>query len=171
MSSETADLPQANSLAKVRAFVDIVASGRAAYANTAGAAIGLSPRHAAYYGTAARVTLRLLAATRGRLALTPIGFALVSTRPGSFEERSILARALRESESVTSIAPDLLDNEGPSREALTRRLGTTGLSEATAARRASTLLSWRRYVLDRQGTLSLSIAKAESRPRARRRTA
>lgn len=164
--SATADLPQANSLAKVRRLLAVVASGKAAYGATAGAAIGLSPRHSAYYAAAATVTLRLLEANEGRLTPTPRGEALLATRVGSFEERSIFAAALNESESVTSIAPDLLEAEGPSREALTARLVTAGLSPATAARRASTLLSWRRYVLDRQATLEVPLAK--TKPELRR---
>lgn len=152
--------------------MDVVGSGRATSVGAAGAAIGLSPRHAAYYGAAATATLRLLVATGAGLALSQIGSVLATTGPGSFEERSVLARALRESESITSIAPDLIDKDGPSREALMRRLATTGLSDATAARRASTLMSWRKYVLERQATLVLGgPAKIEPQRRARRRSA
>lgn len=149
----TRDLPQASSLAKVRELVDAAASGEHSSLREAARAIGLSTRHAGYYGAAATVTLGLLTSAG---ALTPVGRELVATAPRSLEERALFGRAIAESESVTSIAHDLLDGEGPTPEALTQRLVHAGLSEATARRRASTLLSWRRYVLERQASLPLA---------------
>lgn len=155
MATRTRDLPQASSLPKVRKLVAAIAAGHDRSLTEAGAAAGLTPRHAGYYGLAATITLRLAARDGERLVLTPLGAELLATREDSLEERAVLRRAIAESESVTSIAPDLVDADGPMMEALTRRLVAAGLSEATARRRASTLLSWRRYVLDPQASLGL----------------
>ncbi len=136
--------------------MEAVSLGHDRSVRDAGLAADLTPRHAGYYGLAATVTLGL--ATRGEsgIALTPLGRELVATPAGSLAERAVLRHAIAESESVASIAPDLLDEEGPSVEALTQRLVHAGLSANTARRRASTLLSWRRYVLDPQAALELS---------------
>lgn len=165
MSAGTRDLPQANSLARVRELVAAVADGRDESLVEAGEAVGLSPRHARYYGGAASVTLPFLVVERDRVGVTPLGRDLLATAPRSHAERMIFRRAIVESPSVVSIAHDLLDPEGPTAQALTQRLIHAGLSPATAARRASTLLSWRRYVLERQ--MSLELARAGERGRAR----
>ena len=93
--------------------------------------------------------------------MTPLGAELLGTPDGGFDERNVLRRAIAESQSVTSIAPDLIEPDGPSAEALTQRLITSGLSPATARRRASTLLAWRRYVLARQARLPIPLAKVQ----------
>lgn len=150
----TRDLPQASALPKVRALVAAIAAGHDASLRAAGAAAGLSARHASYYGLAATITLGL-ASVSERLELTALGHELLATPAGSLEERAVLRRAIADSPSVTSIAPDLVEEDGPSIEALTHRMVHAGLSPQTARRRASTLLSWRRYVLDPQVTLRL----------------
>lgn len=150
----TRDLPQASALPKVRALVAAIAAGHDGSLREAGEAAALSPRHAQYYGLAATVTLGL-ASSGARLELTPLGRDLLSTKPRSLEERAVFRRAIAESASVTSIAPDLIDEDGPSMEALTHRMIHAGLSPQTARRRASALLSWRRYVLSSQATIEL----------------
>ena len=160
-SDSTRDLPQASSLPKVRAIVAAVAAGRNTSLREAGVAAGLSDRHASYYGLAATVTLGLVQSHEGRLRVTPLGAELLETPDGGLEERGVLRRAISESQSVTSIAPDLIEPDGPSAEALTQRLIVSGLSAATARRRASTLLTWRRYVLERQARLALPLAKVQ----------
>ena len=160
-SDSTRDLPQASSLPKVRAFVAAVAAGQNGSLREAGVAAGLSERHAGYYGLAATLTLGLVESHDGRLRVTPLGAELLGTPDGGFDERNVLRRAIAESQSVTSIAPDLIEPDGPSAEALTQRLITSGLSPATARRRASTLLAWRRYVLARQARLPLPLAKVQ----------
>ena len=155
MARDTRDLPQASSLSKVRDYVAAIAAGHDRDRRDAGDAIGLSARHADYYGLSATVTLALAATERGRLAVTPLGRELLSTRVGSLAERDVLRRAIADSVSVTSIAPDLVETDGPSIQALTQRMIHAGLSPNTARRRASTLLSWRRYVFDGQGTFEL----------------
>jgi hypothetical protein len=157
----TRDLPQASSLPKVRAFVRAVAAGKNASLRTAGVAAGLSARHADYYGLAATVTLGLAETHDGRLRVTALGSELLATPEGGYEERGVFRRAISESQSVTSIAPDLIEPEGPSVEALTKRLVVSGLSPATARRRASTLLAWRKYVLARQARLPIPLAKVQ----------
>ena len=148
----TRDLPQASALPKVRALVAAIRDGNDRDLRQAGEAAGLSARHASYYGLAATITLGL-ASTGERLEVTPLGSELLRTPRGSLEERAVLRRAIADSPSVTSIAPDLIDDEGPTMEALTHRLIHAGLSPQTARRRASTLLSWRRYALDPQASL------------------
>ena len=173
-ADSTRDLPQASSLPKVRAFVAAVAAGHDGSRREAGVAVGLSERHADYYGLAATVTLALVSDEGGRLGVTARGSELLATEERSFEERAVLRRAITESQSVTSIAPDLLDESGPEPEALTQRLLHAGLSAATARRRASTLLSWRRYVLERQAQLPMPggrAAPAIARPRGQRKAA
>lgn len=167
--STTRDLPQASSLETVRALLAAIAAGSDRDLRTAGEVAGLSPRHAHYYGTAAIDTLGLARLEGERLCITALGRALLATRARSLAERSVLARAIADSESITSIAPDLLDPDGPTAEALTHRLIHAGLSPATARRRASTLLSWRRYVLDRQTTLALATERAPPRRRSKPR--
>ncbi|MDQ3032733.1 MAG: hypothetical protein M3Y87_09975 [Myxococcota bacterium] len=166
----TRDLPQASSLPKLRAFVAAVVAGHASSLRDAGVAAGLSVRHAHYYGLAATITLALAESRNGVLHSTLLGAELLATRDGSFEERAVLRRAIADSASVTSIAPDLLDTDGPTSEALTHRMIHAGLSPATAQRRASTLLAWRGYVLDRQARLTLPLAKVKP-PLARSRRA
>lgn len=160
-ADSTRDLPQASSLAKVRDLVAAVAAGHDGSVREAGLASGLSERHAHYYGIVATLTLALVETSAGRLRPTAIGLELLATPEGSFEERAVLRRAIAESPSVTSIAPDLLDATGPEPEALTQRLVHAGLSLATARRRASTLLAWRRYVFERQARLPMPIAKVK----------
>lgn len=150
----TRELPQASSLAKVRELVAAIALGHDGSLRDAGRAVGLSPRHAQYYGLAATTTLGLAEHAGDRLRATALGAALLATPANSLEERAVWKRAIAESESVASIAHDLLEEVGPSIEALTQRLIHADLSPATARRRASTLLAWRRYVLDPQSTLS-----------------
>jgi hypothetical protein len=149
----TRDLPQASALPKVRALVAAIRDGHDRDLRQAGEAAGLSARHAQYYGLAATITLGLARAGE-RLEVTPLGSELLATMRGSLEERAVLRRAIADSPSVTSIAPDLVDDDGPTLEALTHRLIHAGLSPQTARRRASTLLSWRRYVLDPQASLT-----------------
>ena len=152
----TRDLPTASSLPRLRDFVAAVAAGHDASMRVAGLAAGLSERHAAYYGLAASDTLRLVVrAGDGRLALTPLARELLATPRESHAERAVFRRAIADSPSITSIAPDLLDAEGPTAEALTHRLVHASLAANTAKRRASALLSWRRYALEPQGALPL----------------
>lgn len=159
MSAEsTRDLPQASSLPTVRAFVAAVAAGKNESVQKAGVASGLSKRHAGYYGIAAIVTLGLVEQS-DRLRVTNLGAELLATPTGSLAERDVFRRAITDSVSITSIAHDLLAPEGPTAEALAHRLLHAGLSEATAKRRASTLLTWRRYVLERQSQLPMPLAK------------
>jgi hypothetical protein len=149
----TRDLPQASALPKVRALVAAIRDGHDRDMRQAGEAAGLSTRHAHYYGLAATITLGLASAGE-RLEVTALGSELLATARGSLDERAVLRRAIADSLSVTSIAPDLVDEDGPTLEALTHRLIHAGLSAHTARRRASTLLSWRRYVLDPQVSLT-----------------
>jgi hypothetical protein len=169
MTTATRDLPQASSLSNVRELVGAIAAGHDRDLRDAGMAVGLSERHAAYYGLSATITLGLAAREGLRFRVTPLGAELLATRPGSLTERSALRRAIADSPSVTSIAPDLIDVDGPTIEALTERMIHAGLSRKTARRRASTLLSWRRYVLDRQGTLDLVYSNEPVRRAATRR--
>jgi hypothetical protein len=146
-NTRTRDLPTASSLDKAREVVTAVADGHDASLLEAGRAAGLSDRHAGYYGLAVTDTLGLVAVGAERLRVTKLGRELLSTVPGSDVERRVWAKAIAESVSVTSVAPDLLDDRGPTLVALTQRIVHAGLSASTARRRASALLSWRRVAL------------------------
>lgn len=69
-------------------------------------------------------------------------------------ERNTWERAVRESEILKSVVPNLLAKRGPTARELARRLEQkTGLSPATALRRAKALLRWRDLILDPQASL------------------
>ena len=139
---KSSEVPQANSLDRVRVFVEAVRQG-STQKKQLQAVTGLSARHADYYGQAARLlgyldrdgeTYRLLAA----------GTALVDTRPGSKEEREAFRAGIEQSDIVREVAPDLLADPGPDEDTLTERIvQATDLAHKTARRRAQAVLMWR----------------------------
>lgn len=142
-------VPQADSLPKVRELVQAVAARARASLRDAGLAAGLSTRHASYYGRAAE-TLNLLESIDGdRYRLAELGHRLLETKPSSVQERAVFAEAIKQSEILNRVAPDLLRSEAWSRDALASRIETiAAFSPSTAHRRAGTLLAWRTYLTD-----------------------
>lgn len=139
------DIPQADSLPRVRFVVAAVAAGiktEAAFMD----ATGLSARHVLYYRSAA-VTLGLLQEVPV-LGVTPLGARVLSSEPESNEERELLLAAALGSRRLASFRDVFEKDEAPKKKELGFRIGQmVKLSMATAERRAGTLLSWRRYLL------------------------
>jgi hypothetical protein len=141
------DIPQADTLGRVRDVMDALAAGSAAPEDVANATT-FSLRHVHYRLHAARV-LGLVTMGRNIASLTPLGRDLVRARHGGRAERVLWERAMRESALLKSVAPNLLARRSPSADELARRFEQkTGLSRATALRRARALLRWRRAVLE-----------------------
>ncbi|MCA9211315.1 MAG: STAS-like domain-containing protein [Planctomycetales bacterium] len=151
------EIPQADNLTKVREVVRAVSGGSTSRASIA-ASTGYSLRHVDYRLAAARI-LGLLEADA--FALTRSGYDLLSKRPGSEDERHCLLNLVEESKVYRLVVPDLLETPPPSLDEIARRIQThTTLGVSTAIRRASTLMSWRRYV----GSAQLSLWPLEPQP-------
>lgn len=105
-------------------------------------------RHIAYASSAAE-SLQLIERRDGRdLVLTSAGRALSEVEHGSAEEARQLRARLVGSPALAPLVPDLLGDAPPSEDLLVARLRDgTGLTAATARRRARILLEWRQYVL------------------------
>lgn len=135
------DVPQAT----IERIVDVIRAVAAGATNNAevGQAIGASERHGSY-GVAAAVALGLVQ-REPDLAVTELGRDVANAAAGSSAEAAALRKAIGRSAIVAALAPDLLDTTPPSKDALTKRLvRQTGLSPATAAHRAATILKWRK---------------------------
>ncbi len=146
------DVPQADSLARVRDVMDALAAGGTTPEDVV-AATGFSLRHVHYRLHAARV-LGLVTMGRNIASLTERGREAVRAGRGGLAERGAWERAMRESAILRSVAPNLLARRAPTARELAHRLEQkTGLSAATALRRAKALLRWRRAVLDTQTSL------------------
>ena len=102
-----------------------------------------SERHVRYRIQAARILGFL--APQGVPAITTRGKRLLATVVGTPEEKSELVMAVNDSESVRAIAPDLLVVPAVDVKTLGERIvRLSGLSPATAERRAVVLRSWHR---------------------------
>lgn len=107
-----------------------------------GRALGLSPRHVAYYLDAATI----LGAIGGSDALTSLGHQLAKTPPGSERERRVLRDAVACNKQLAAWVLD----EGVAEHQLVDELMSAGLhaTEVSAKRRASCLIAWRSYLAD-----------------------
>ncbi len=145
------DIPQADSLPRVRSVVAAVRAGirtEAAFTD----ATGLRPRHVLYYRGAA-VTLGLLEEVP-EIAVTATGHKLLSTEPESNEERHVLLAAALAASRLAAFRDVFSSEKTPTTDELAFRIGQmTRLSMATAARRAGTLLSWRKYLRGEEVTV------------------
>lgn len=136
------DIPQADSLSRVRELVQAVQFG-AADATRLQKVMTLHPRHVGYHLHAARI-LGWLDRQDEALSLTPRGEALLETEINTDEERAIFRQCITESASIGAVAPELLDETPPDQDVLQKRIEeVAGIAPATARRRASTLLRWR----------------------------
>jgi hypothetical protein len=82
------------------------------------------------------------------LGTTEIALRLVATVEGSTEERRLLHAAFSGSTTLSKLATIVLAESAPSRAALADMITDGwGLSPTTALRRATTLLTWRAYLL------------------------
>ena len=155
----TADVPQADTLAYVRTIVE--AAHRGARTNAALVlATSFSERHVRYRIQAANI-LRLL---DEHLQLTSRGTSLLATERGSEAERSELRSAIQTAPIVRAVAPKLLSGSEVDLRAITKKLMTlTGLSLATADRRAHVLRSWSRQVAPKAEPANADYAASPAR--------
>ena len=136
------EIPQADSLENVRRVVEAIGSGASSRKDIE-EKTDISLRHIDYTIHAAKSLGFLVGGDA--LAVSDRGKALIATARGSNEERAELRAAFKADEVLELLAPDLLDEPGPAKAVLTGRIqkACPELSEATAARRAQTLLAWR----------------------------
>lgn len=140
------DIPQADSLSRVRELVQAVQFG-AADAQRLQKVMTLHPRHVGYHLHAARI-LNWLDRSDDAIRLTDAGEALLRTEVGSDAEREVFRASIEQSTSIGAVAGDLLDETPPEQAVLCQRIqDVAGIAPATARRRASTLLRWRTQAL------------------------
>ena len=141
---DSADVPQAPNLARIRAVVTAIADGATTLDRIA-EETDISARHVGYAVRAAQA-LELLDRAR---APTPRGSALLATEQESDAERDAFRLAIQESAILRALAPSLLSPKPPTKKALGARIEKlSGLSTATAEHRASDLLAWREQILE-----------------------
>lgn len=157
-------VPQADSLPKIRRVVEEVATGASLV--DVGRAVDLDGRHTGYH-VAAAIALGLLTRGASGLTVTPLAQKLLTATLRSDAEVATLRRAIETSPSIAAVAPDLLGKPQPARETLASRITkVTGLSASTAARRADTLLRWRKHVLEREAQPELPLKVTTARAAA-----
>jgi len=146
---ESHEIPQADNLDNMRSVVEAVAQGMTATSDIADHT-KISSRHVGYAVHAVKSLGWITHAETP--SVTESGKALLATKAGSVEERDSFKQAIGSSEAIKVLAPDLLGDKPPSQEELTKRIraAVPDMSEATADRRAQTLLSWRNQALDEQ---------------------
>jgi hypothetical protein len=141
---ESADVPQAPNLARIRCVLAAVDDGKAPLERIA-EETDISPRHVGYTVRAAQA-LELL--DRNRVP-TARGRALLETEQESVEEREAFRKSIEESAILKALAPGLLSPKPPTKKALGARIEKlSGLSKATAEHRAGDLLAWREQILE-----------------------
>lgn len=159
------DIPQANSLDRIRSVVAAVKAG-AESPSAIRQQTKLSQRHVAYHVQAARILGWFLDLPDGP-EVTVRGDEMLETEPRSDEEQTVFTNSIVASPSVSAVAPNLLAAIPPSLEEITANIvRQTSLSESTAERRARTLLAWRDRV--RETTLLSLFGTAHSKPKQSR---
>jgi len=141
------DVPQEDNLGDVRRTVQAVADG---FEDTQSIAerTHRSSRHAGYAINAA-ITLGWIDAGEEKLAVLETGRKLLAEKPGSAGERALLRAAVEGAPVLLLLAPGLLAEAAPEKSVLCESIERqSGLSKSTAGRRAQTLLSWRRQLLE-----------------------
>jgi len=148
------EIPQANSLDRIRDVVAAVAGGEKAHPGI-GKRTSLSTRHVAYHVQAARV-LGWVEGKNGELAATASGLKLLTLSVGESTERAHMRASLERSLIGKALSPNLLTLDPPAVELVAARIREVAeLSEMTAKRRAQTLLSWRKRIVGEQLALPL----------------
>ena len=143
----SADVPQEDNLGDVRRTVEAIAAGLEDSQSIADKT-GRSKRHVGYAINAA-IVLGWLDEGDERLAVLDAAKALFAQKPGSAGEGAIFRACIEKSAVLAELAPGLLAEPAPTREQLSARIQErAGLSKSTSDRRAQTLLSWRRQVLE-----------------------
>jgi hypothetical protein len=137
------DVPQADRLKLVRRLLEAIASSASTAVKDLAERTKVSERHVRYRMQAARILGFL--PPEGEPTLTPRAKRLLATDVGSPEEKKQFVSAVNECPSVRLIAPNLLDaDEVDVKKIAERIVRLSGLSAATAERRAGGLRSWHR---------------------------
>lgn len=143
MKLKTSDVPQADSLALVRRVLEAVAVSPSVAAKDLAEITKFSERHIRYRLQAARILGFLHSEVDPKL--TPRAKRLLATEAGSPEEKKQLASAVNDCAPIQMIAPSLLTSaELDVKKIADRITRLSGLSLATAERRAGGLRSWHR---------------------------
>lgn len=154
------DAPQADRLDLMRRVIESVGTGLQATKAIA-AATHLTERYVRYALQAARQLGLLQASDEGHQLIAP-ATRLLATPRGSRAERAVLVEQLRGSETFAPLAGTLLGDRCPSRLQIAELLlADSDASLSTALRRASTLLAWRRYLVDDGDGVQLRIEGLE----------
>ncbi len=141
-------VPQANSLAKLRRLVELVAAGVTASPELQ-QGIALSPRHLGYYLLAAQTLDWVATGTESvrrvtDLIVTTRGRRLLATTQDSLAEAVAVANAIEDSAGIRGAVGSYLTEYGIGVDDLAGRIARrAGLSPATAHRRAGCLVAWR----------------------------
>jgi restriction endonuclease Mrr len=144
-------VPQADRLPNIRRLAAAAREGIYPSA-TLRELLGVNARHFGYYRQAAEI-LGIVACSRdGGLALTSRGRDLLSTREGSPDERRAFADAISSARALKPLTSFFAGDEVSIDEIATRLEVMTGLSRATAERRARTLGQWRKYIREAERT-------------------
>lgn len=144
MKLRSIDIPQADSLARIREVVAAVAKYDNPTVKVLGEETAFHERHVRYRLDAARALGLIVAKDKGT-AVAAKGLQLLATATGSEDERQVLRRAVRSCPAVRAIAPDLLSKTVVDLNDLTARIvRCSDLSPSTAARRAVALRAWHR---------------------------
>ena len=138
------DVPQADSLPAIRMVVAAVDAGCCGV-SAISKGTTFSERHVRYRLQAARI----LGLLDEKLAITTRGKNLINTNLGSEEEVQVLQACVRNSAILRLLAPDLLKDQRLDRIGVSKSIqAATGLSPATADRRASVLRAWQRQLVE-----------------------
>lgn len=146
-------MPQADRLENIR---QLVAAAKEGIQHPAALRelLGVDERHFAYYRRAAIILGLLADRDDGSLSITETGRALLGTKEKSVEERAALFQAITESRALKQFR-SFFEGDKLSLQHLAARLEQlTGLSSATAERRARTLIRWRDYIQSTSSTPS-----------------
>lgn len=139
----TGDIPQADRLVSVRQVLNEIARGNRTVLEVC-RATGVSLRHVQYRWQ----TARILQVVDVEGNVSRAGIALLVTPEGSPKENRIWRRIIGSCPAVKILVGDLFSSEEVPRSSLADRIqGATGLSRATAERRAMVFSSWRRQLL------------------------
>jgi hypothetical protein len=137
------DVPQADRLKLVRHLLEAIATSPSTAVKDLAERTKFSERHVRYRMQAARILGFL--PLEGEPTLTTRAKRLLGTDVGSPEEKKQFVSAVNECPSVRLIAPNLLDADEVDVKKIAERIARlSGLSVATAERRAGGLRSWHR---------------------------
>ena len=145
MKLKTSDVPQADSLALVRRLLEAIAVSPSTAVKDLAEKTKFSERHVRYRPQADRILGFLK--PEGEAEVTARAKRLLATEVGTPEEKKHLASAVSDCASVQLICPNLLALPEVDVKKIGDRISRlSGLSPATAERRAVVLRSWHRQL-------------------------